>query len=55
MIASWAAFWPFAFYFAVGLFFVMSLWVIVAGVSDIRFMFADLRRQQECKDADDVS
>lgn len=47
MIASWAGFWPIVLYVAIGIFFVMSLWVIVAGFGDIKKMFAELRRQRD--------
>ena len=38
----------------IALFVVMSLWVIVAGFGDIRHMFAELRKQRECNESDDL-
>ena len=40
---DWASFWQIVLYGALGLFGVMSLWVIVFGYRDIQRMFAALR------------
>ena len=45
---NWILFWKIVLYAGLGVFSVLALWVIVAGYGDIRRMFADLRRQQEC-------
>ena len=50
---GWILFWKIVLYGAIGLFTVLSLWVIVAGYGDILRMFADLRRQaDETSDSD---
>ncbi len=40
---AWIEFWRVVLYIGLGLFAVMSLWVIVAGLGDIKRMFAALR------------
>lgn len=52
---GWILFWKVVLYGGVGLFTVLSLWVTVAGYGDIKKMFAELRRQQECKSDRDLS
>ena len=52
---TWASFWPVVLYVAIALFFLMSLWVIVAGYGDIKRMFADLREQRDSNAGDDVT
>ena len=42
---GWAAFWKIVLYVGLGLFTVLSLWVIVRGLFDIRGMFAALREE----------
>ena len=44
---GWITLWKVALYSGVGLFFLMSLWVIVGGYRDIQRMFADLRAQRD--------
>lgn len=51
---GWANFWIAVLYGAIGIFAVMSLWVIVAGFGDIKRMFAELRRQRDSNSDDDV-
>jgi hypothetical protein len=51
---GWILFWKIAIYVGVGLFAVMSLWVIVAGYGDIRRMFVDLAAQRDSHADDDV-
>ncbi len=43
---SWAMFWKWFLILGVGVFAVVSLWVTVVGLSDIRRMFAELRKQE---------
>ena len=52
---GWILFWKVALYSGVGLFSVMSVWVTIAGYGDIKKMFVELRRQQECKSDRDLS
>ena len=52
---GWITFWKFSIYTGVGVFFLMSLWVIVAGYGDIKRMFADLREQRDSNAGDDVT
>ena len=49
---SWAMLWKWFLIFGVGVFAVVSLWVTVAGLSDIRRMFAELRRQESDEPVD---
>ncbi len=49
---DWAMLWKWFLITAVGVFAVVSLWVTVAGLSDIRRMFAELRRQEPDEPAD---
>ena len=44
---GWAVFWQIVLYGALGLFTLLSLWVIVFGYRDIRLMFAALREQRD--------
>ena len=48
---DWAVFWQIVLYGALGLFSVMSLWVIVYGYRDIKKMFAALRAQKDDAEA----
>lgn len=41
----WAAFWKWFLILGVGVFAVVSAWVTVVGLFDIRRMFRELRRQ----------
>jgi len=43
---GWIRFWTWVLYGGAAVFSVLSVWVIVAGFSDIRKMFAELRRQR---------
>jgi hypothetical protein len=54
MDGGWAEFWRFSIYTGVGLFAVMSVWVIIAGFGDIKRMFAELQRQRDSNADDDV-
>lgn len=42
---TWALFWKVVLYGALGLFALLSVWVTVAGVGDIKRMFAALRSE----------
>lgn len=42
---NWIAFWQIVLYVGLGLFTALSLWVIVAGVGDIKRMFQALRSE----------
>jgi hypothetical protein len=44
---DWPEFWQFVLYGAIGVFSLMSVWVIVAGYGDIKRMFAVLRSQRD--------
>ena len=48
-MGDWAQFWQIVLYTALGLFTVLSVWVIVFGYRDIKLMFAELRRQGAVK------
>lgn len=50
-MSGWAGFWQIVLYTALGLFTVMSLFVIVFGYRDIRLMFEALREQRDDPDA----
>ena len=39
---GWVIFWKVVLYVSMALFFVLSVWVMVAGVGDIKAMFAQL-------------
>ena len=41
---TWVTIWKVVLYGGLGLFAVLSVWVIVAGVGDIRRMFESLRK-----------
>ena len=43
---GWASFWQIVLYGALGMFTVLSLWVIVYGYRDIQKMFASLRADE---------
>ena len=49
---DWAVLWKWFLITGVGVFAVVSVWVTVAGLADIRRMFAELRRQQSDDPAD---
>ena len=51
-MGGWIGFWKITIYGSVGIFALLSLWVIVAGYGDIQRMFADLREQRD-SNADD--
>ncbi|MEE2886414.1 MAG: hypothetical protein VX951_03175 [Planctomycetota bacterium] len=51
---DWVSFWKYVLFGAVGVFALMSLWVIVAGFGDIQRMFGELRRQRDSHTEDDV-
>ena len=42
---SWAGFWKVFVILGAGLFAVVSLWVTIAGLSDIQRMFRELRQR----------
>ncbi len=42
-MGDWVLFWKIVLYGALGLFTVMSVWVIIFGYRDIQKMFASLR------------
>jgi hypothetical protein len=44
---DWPGFWQLVLYGAIGVFSLMSVWVIVAGYGDIKRMFAELRSQRD--------
>ena len=44
---GWILFWKVVLYVGLGLFAVLSAWVIVAGFGDIKKMFAALRNEGE--------
>jgi hypothetical protein len=46
----WVQFWKVTLYGGLGLFAALSVWVIFAGVGDIRDMFRALRTEQDRKD-----
>ncbi len=41
---GWAALWKIVFFFGVGAFALMALWVTVAGLGDIKRMFSELKQ-----------
>ena len=43
---SWAILWKWFVILGVGIFAVVSVWVTIAGLFDIRRMFRELRRQK---------
>ena len=43
---TWVTVWRVTLYAGLGLFAVLSLWVIVAGFGDIQKMFASLRAEE---------
>ncbi len=43
----WNGLWKYIFFVSITGFAVLSLWVAVAGLRDIKRMFADLRRGQD--------
>jgi hypothetical protein len=47
---TWVQFWKVTLYGGLGLFAALSVWVIFAGVGDIRDMFTALRAEQDRKD-----
>lgn len=47
---SWVTLWTVSLYLGVAIFAVMSLWVIFAGLGDIKRMFADLRAQRDASE-----
>lgn len=51
----WVQFWKVTLYGGLGLFAILSVWVIFAGVGDIRDMFASLtaERDRAEKDSED--
>lgn len=46
-MGDWVLFWKIVLYGALGLFTVMSVWVIIFGYRDIQKMFASLREQKD--------
>ena len=48
---SWVLFWKVTLFGGLGLFALLSVWVIYAGVGDIRDMFASLRAERDSGDA----
>jgi hypothetical protein len=44
---TWVQFWKFTLYGGLGLFAILSVWVIYAGVGDIRDMFASLTAERD--------
>ena len=49
---SWVQFWQVTLYGGLGLFAILSAWVIVSGVGDIREMFASLTAERDRADED---
>jgi hypothetical protein len=49
---TWVQFWKFTLYGGLGLFAILSVWVIYAGVGDIRDMFASLTAERERAEED---
>ncbi len=43
---TWAVLWKWFLILGVGAFAIVSVWVSIAGLSDIRRMFEELRDQQ---------
>ena len=44
---DWALLWKVVLYGALGLFAILSVWVTIAGVGDIKRMFAALRSETD--------
>lgn len=44
---DWAQFWKIVVYGALGLFALLSVWVTIAGVGDIKRMFAALSEHKD--------
>ncbi|MFT6362743.1 MAG: hypothetical protein ACJAZ8_001152 [Planctomycetota bacterium] len=49
---TWVQFWKFTLYGGLGLFAILSVWVIYAGVGDIRDMFASLTAERDRAEED---
>ncbi|MFT4710737.1 MAG: hypothetical protein ACI9D0_001448 [Bacteroidia bacterium] len=49
---TWVQFWKFTLYGGLGLFAILSVWVIFAGVGDIRDMFASLTAERDRAEED---
>ena len=47
---GWVTLWKIFFAVAVGSFALLSIWVIIAGMADIKQMFKDLRQFKSAKD-----
>ena len=47
---AWVLFWKVTLYGALTLFALLSVWVIFAGVGDIRDMFAALTAERDSED-----
>lgn len=51
MIETWSLIWKYTFFIGIGLFALMSLWVIIAGAIDISTMLKTLQssHDDECE------